>query len=241
VFLPIPGILLAMRTVGAVLLALVLTAVPMTAPAAEGGDREARRQLDRLGCDAGRPSTRDPHTRAAVVRFQAANGLHQSGRLTARTRALLAPDRADRAVRCDRRPVPASGRGRRVVVSQGQNYVWLVRAGGSVLGQGGMVDNTRELRPGSYAVGSLCGRRAKVRMNTDYSGRLWLPYFTRFANCGVGFHRVPLSRSTGAPIHPEWLLGTDARTSSGCLRLGRRLAGQLWRFAGVGTRVVVRR
>jgi hypothetical protein len=228
-----------MRTLGAVVLTLLLTVFPTTAQAGAGNaEREARRQLDRLGCDAGRPTTRDPHTRAAVVRFQAANGLHQSGRLTARTRHLLS---ADRAGHCDRRPVPASGGGRRVVVSQQQNYVWLVRADGSVLGQGGMVDNPRELRPGSYSVGSLCGRRARIRMNTDYSGRLWLPHFTRFANCGVGFHRVPLTRSTGAPIHPEWLLGTDARTSSGCLRLGRRLAEQLWRFAGVGTRVVVRR
>ncbi|RYU08831.1 L,D-transpeptidase family protein [Nocardioides iriomotensis] len=230
-----------MRTLAAVVLALLLATVPSAAQASGDGAREARRQLDRLGCDAGRPTTRDPHTRAAVVRFQAANGLHQSGRLTARTRHLLVADRADRAVRCDRRPVPASGDGRRVVVSQGQNYVWLVRADGSVRGQGGMVDDPRELRAGSYTVGSLCGRRAKIRMNTDYSGRLWLPYFTRFANCGVGFHRIPLARSTGAPIHPEWLLGTDARTSSGCLRLSQRLARQLWRFAGVGTRVVVRR
>ena len=227
-----------MRTLGAVVLTLLLTAAPVPAQAADRSDRAAHRQLDRLGCDGGRSTTRDPHTRAAVVRFQAASGLHQSGRLSARTRSLLA---ADRAVRCDRRPVPASGDGRRVVVSQQQNYVWLVRADGSVLGQGGMIDNPGGLRPGSYAVGSLCGRRAKIRMNTDYSGRLWLPYFTRFANCGVGFHRIPLTRSTGAPIHPEWLLGTDARTSSGCLRLGQRLAEQLWRFAGAGTRVVVRR
>jgi putative peptidoglycan binding protein/L,D-transpeptidase-like protein len=227
-----------MRTLAAAALALLLATVPTAAQASGDGAREARRQLDRLGCDPGRPAARDPHTRAAVVRFQAANGLHQSGHLTARTRNLLA---ADRAVRCDRRPVPASGAGRRVVVSQQQNYVWLVRADGSVVAQGGMVDNPRELRAGGYSVGSLCGRRAKIRMNTDYSGRLWLPYFTRFANCGVGFHRIPLARSTGAPIHPEWLLGTDARTSSGCLRLSRRLAEQLWRFAGVGTRVVVRR
>jgi peptidoglycan hydrolase-like protein with peptidoglycan-binding domain len=111
-----------MRTLAAAVLALLLATVPTTAQASGDGAREARRQLDRLGCDAGRPTTRDPHTRAAVIRFQAANGLHRSGRLTARTRHLLA---ADRAVRCDRRPVPASGAGRRVVVSQEQNYVWL--------------------------------------------------------------------------------------------------------------------
>lgn len=227
-----------MRTLAAIVLALLVLTTPTTAQAAGDGAREARRQLDRLGCDAGRPTTRDPHTRAAVVRFQAANGLRQSGRLTHRTRKLLG---AEQQVRCDRRPAPATGQGRRVVVSQQQNYVWLVRADGSTLAEGGMIDNTRELRPGRYDVGSLCGRRAKIRMNTDYSGRLWLPYFTRFANCGVGFHRIPLARATGAPIHPEWLLGTDARTSSGCLRLSQRLAKRLWSFAGVGTRVVVLR
>ena len=230
-----------MRTARTTIVVLLLTVVGSLVPsanAASDGAREMRGRLDRLGCDAGRASTRDPHTRAAVVRFQAANGLRQSGHLTQRTRKLLT---ASTQVRCDRRPVPASAAGRRVVVSQHQNYVWLVRANGSVLAQGGMIDNTRELRPGHYKVGSLCGRRAKIRMNTDYSGRLWLPYFTRFANCGVGFHRIPLARSTGHPIHPEWLLGTDARTSSGCLRLSQRLAKRLWTFAGVGTRVVVLR
>lgn len=218
------------------LLALVLAVTP---PASAGAFEErAQRRLNQLGCDAGPADGRiGPWTRSAIIRFQAANGLSQSGRLTRSTRSRLY---AERQVRCDRRPVVASGTGRRVVVSQRQNYVWLVRADGSVAAQGGLVDNPGVLSPGSYTVGSKCGRAAKIRMNTDYSGRLWLPYFTRFAPCGIGFHRIPVQRSDGRQIHPDWMLGTNFQESSGCIRLSRRVAARLWDFAGPGTRVVVR-
>jgi hypothetical protein len=225
-----------------VLVALLLTATlvgsgPAPARAAEGV-AAAQRRLATLGCAPG-PADGDVgvRTRAALVRFQAANRLSQSGRLTAATRDRLA---AARKVRCDRRPVVASGGGRRVVISQRQNYVWLVRADGSVLAQGGMIDNTRVLRPGSYTVGSKCGRAAKIRRNSDYSGRLWLNYFTRFAPCGVGFHQIPVTKTSGRQIHADWLLGTDLQQSAGCIRLSRTMAARLWDFAGVGTRVVVR-
>lgn len=218
------------------LLALVLGVAP---PASAGAFEErAQRRLNQLGCDAGPADGRiGPWTRSAIIRFQAANGLSQSGRLTRSTRSRLY---AERQVRCDRRPVVASGTGRRVVISQRQNYVWLVRADGSVAAQGGLVDNPGVLSPGSYTVGSKCGRAAKIRMNTDYSGRLWLPYFTRFAPCGIGFHRIPVQRSDGRQIHPDWMLGTNFQESSGCIRLSRRVAARLWDFAGPGTRVVVR-
>lgn len=217
------------------LLALLVGTVPAHAGELE---QRAQRRLNELGCDAGPADGRlDPRTRAALVRFQAANGLAQTGRLTRATRARL---HRERQVRCDRRPVVASGAGRRVVVSQRQNYVWLVRADGSVAAQGGIVDNPGVLSPGSYTVGSKCGRRAKIRMNTDYSGRLWLPYFTRFAPCGIGFHRIPVRKVDGRQIHPDWMLGTDVKESSGCIRLSRRTAQRLWEFAGPGTRVVVR-
>ena len=225
------------RATLAVLLALTL--VLATAPAQAGpSERRAQRRLNDLGCDAGRADGRiDPRTRSAVVRFQAANGLDQSGKLTKPTRSRLF---AARQVRCDRRPVVASGQGRRVVVSQRQNYVWLVRADGTVAAQDGLVDNPRVLSPGSYTVGSKCGRPAKIRRNSDYSGRLWLEYFTRFAPCGVGFHRIPVQKSDGRQIHADWMLGTNFKESSGCIRLSRRMAARLWDFAGVGTRVVVR-
>jgi hypothetical protein len=224
----------ALVLIGTVL-ALLLGAVPAQAGAFE---KRAQRRLNQLGCEAG-PADGGigPWTRSAIIRFQAANGLHQSGKLTKPTRSRMY---ARHQVRCDRRPVVASGAGRRVVISQRQNYVWLVRADGTVAAQGGLVDNPRVLSPGSYTVGSKCGRRAKIRMNSDYSGRLWLPYFTRFAPCGVGFHRIPVQKSDGRQIHPDWMLGTNYKESSGCIRLSRRVAARLWDFAGAGTRVVVR-
>lgn len=220
----------------AAVLALALTATPAQAA---GYVEKAQRQLNRLGCAAGPVDGKaGAHTRSAVIRFQAANRLRQDGRLGKRTRAKL---HAARQVRCDRRPVVASGSGRRVVISQGQNYVWLVRADGSVLAQGPMIDNPRVVSPGSYRVGSKCGRAAKIRRNSDYGGSLRLNYFTRFAPCGVGFHQVPVRKSSGSQIHPDWMLGTNLQTSHGCVRLSRGLAVKLWRFAGPGTRVAVRR
>lgn len=223
-----------------VLLGTLLALVLGAAPTAHAGafEERAQRRLNHLGCDAGAADgSIGPWTRTAIIRFQAANGLRQSGRLTRPTRSRLY---SQRQVRCDRRPVVASGTGRRVVISQRQNYLWLVRSDGSVAAQGGLVDNPAVLAPGSYTVGSHCGRPARIRMNSDYSGRLWLPYFTRFAPCGVGFHRIPVRKSDGLQIHPDWMLGTNYQESSGCIRLSRRVAAQLWDFAGAGTRVVVR-
>lgn len=219
-----------------VALAVVVSMSPAPAQAGDLGQR-AQRQLNQLGCQAGPTHGKiGPRTRAAVIRFQAANRLPQSGRLAQATRQRLF---GTRQVACDDRPVPRSGAGRRVVISQRQNYVWLVRAGGKVVAEGGMVDNPRVLGPGSYRVGTQCGRTAKIRMNSDYTGAMWLPYFTRFAPCGVGFHQIPLHKSSGRQIHADWLLGTNLRTSHGCIRTSRTLADRLWTFTGLGTRVVV--
>ncbi len=209
------------------------------APAYAGGVERAQHRLNQLGCQAGRADNRlDAQARAAIIRFQAANNLPQSGRLTRTTRGRVF---AAKQVRCDRRPVPrGSGTGRRVVLSQHQNYAWLVRSGGSVAAQGPVVDNPGVLGKGSYRVGSRCGRAGKIRMNSDYSGSLWLPYFTRFASCGIGFHRIPTYKSSGRQIHPDWMLGTNIKRSHGCVRLSRAFASRLWRFASPGTRVVVR-
>jgi len=214
---------------------LVLAGAPADAAASAA---KAQRRLDGLGCEAGRATgSINPRTRTAIIRFQAANRLAQSGTLTERTRQRLY---GEQQVRCDRRPVPAhSASGRRVVVSQRQNYLWLVRAGGGLAAQGPMVDNPSVLHPGRYRVGSKCGRAARIRDNSDTSGRLRLQNFVRFAPCGIGFHRIPVDRSSGRQIHPDWLLGTNRRESHGCLRVTRAMSFRIWDFASVGTRVVV--
>lgn len=221
------------------LLVASLALGPATSTAAPGSWAvKAERRLDALHCDAGRADgTIDAHTRSAVIRFQSRSGLRQTGRLTDRTRRHLY---AEDAPRCDRRPVPRhSGKGRRIVISQHQNWVWLVAASGRVVAEGGMVDNPRVLRRGSHATGSYCGRAARIRLNQSVSGSLWLDDFVRFAPCGVGFHRIPRWKSNGSQMHADWILGTDMATSHGCIRLSRELAGEVWRFTAGRTPVRV--
>jgi peptidoglycan hydrolase-like protein with peptidoglycan-binding domain len=222
------------------LLALLLLAVStvVTVPAwAAAGTQDAQMRLNGLGCEAGVPDgVVDTRFRTAVLRFQAANRLTQSGRLDAGTRSRL---RAAQARRCDVRPVPSdSGSGRRIVISQRQNWVWLVRAGGGVQAQGGMVDE-EWLPRDTYRTGAYCGRPARSRVRTDYTGRLLLRNFVRFAPCGVGFHQIPVRRSTGRQIHADWYVGTDLRASHGCIRLARPMIRAVWRFTVSRTRVVV--
>jgi peptidoglycan hydrolase-like protein with peptidoglycan-binding domain len=216
--------------------ALVVT----SAPAQAEPDRvvKAQRRLNDLGCNAG-PNDGDlgRWTRSAIIRFQSRHGLRQTGKLTKPTRKRLY---ADDAERCDRRPVPArSGRGRRIVVSQAQNWVWLVGPRGGVVAQGGMVDLPSELSKGHHRTGSYCGRSARIRRNTTSSGQVWLENFVRFAPCGIGFHRIPTSQSNGAQIHPDWYLGTNFDQSHGCIRLSKRLSQRVWKFTGRRTDVRV--
>lgn len=224
--------LVALATVGS----LVLAATP--AHAGQAWVEKAQRRLNALHCQAG-PADGElgPWTRSAVHRFQARHGLAQTGQLTEQTRKRLY---AESARRCDVRPVPdGSGKGRRVVLSQRQNWLWLVGPKGGVVAQGGLIDNPGELAKGSYATGSYCGRAARIKRNTDYGGDLWLDNFVRFAPCGFGFHRIPRHKSSGEQIHPDFYLGTNLATSSGCIRLSRGMSLRLWDFTTQRTRVRV--
>lgn len=229
------------RTLVSILVAVVvgsalLVSLPAPADATPAVER-AQRRLNQLGCDSGpADGVMGEWTRSAVLRFQSRHRLNQTGNLNgATTRKLY----GDRAHRCDVRPVPPrSGTGRRIVISQRQNWVWLVASGGRVVGQSGMIDNPGELGTGWERVGSYCGRNAKIRRNRDTSGTLILEHFTRFAPCGIGFHRIPTYRS-GAQIHPAWMVGTNLRQSHGCVRLPKAFAARLWDFGRVGTRVRV--
>jgi hypothetical protein len=186
-----------------------------------------QKRLNALHCDAGPADGRlGQHSRSAVIRFQSRVRLDQTGSVGSATyRRLFATG----APRCDVRPVPAgTGNGRRIVISQRQNWVWLVGARGHVVAQGGMVDNTGVLKRGTYGVGSYCGRPTRMRLNQ--SGAVWMDDFVRFAPCGIGFHRIPRYKSSGRQMHADWLLGTDLAKSHGCVRLSRGLAAQVWGF-----------
>jgi peptidoglycan hydrolase-like protein with peptidoglycan-binding domain len=227
------GVAAASITLVAVGTALPADAITVTQAKA------AQTRLNKLGCGAGPVDGQiGMMTKAATVRFQSANRLSQNGSPTGTTYTRLM---ASTAKRCDVRAVPArSGSGRRIVISQTQNWVWLIDARGKVVRQGGIVDNPTYLRAGNYTSGSKCGRAARILRNTD-GGRLYLNYFVRFAPCGIGFHQIPTYKSTGAQIHPDWLLGTNYRASHGCIRVSRSMAATIWTFAAGPTRVVVMR
>ena len=219
------------------LIAAVLICTTLSAPAhAATSVRTSQARLNQLGCNAGPVDGKfGEWTKAAVIRFQSRHGLATTGGINAQTHKLLF---SRTAKRCDQRPVPASGKGRRIVISQGQNWVWLVGSDGRVQAQGGIIDNPRLLRKGTHRVASYCGRSAKIRNNYSAGGKLRLENFTRFSPCGIGFHRIPQQRS-GAQIHADQLLGTNLRSSAGCIRVSASMARKIWDFGRVGTTVRV--
>jgi peptidoglycan hydrolase-like protein with peptidoglycan-binding domain len=198
--------------------------------------KSAQYKLNKLGCRAGPVDGRlDMMTKAATVRFQSANRISQSGRLTTTTMRRIF---SATARRCDLRPIPPySGAGRRIVLSQSQNWIWVVDSSGRLIRNGGIIDNPDVLRPGTYYTGSKCGRPGRVKRNT--SGRLYLNNFVRFAPCGIGMHQIPTYMSTGAQIHPDWLLGTNYRESHGCVRVSKGMSYTIWIFTQSRTKVVV--
>jgi hypothetical protein len=131
-------------------------------------------------------------------------------------------------------PVPAdSGEGKRVVFDMSDQRVWLVREDGSVershLVSGSLYDN---LDPGSYEVYSRSARATGI----DESGTM--RFMVRFAHgerAAIGFHDIPVD--DGRLVQTRGQLGTPQ--SHGCIRQWRPDARALWRFAPVGTPVVV--
>jgi peptidoglycan hydrolase-like protein with peptidoglycan-binding domain len=234
----------SLTTLSAALLSGALLELVLLLPsAANAGSSDqawverAQQRLNSLGCNAG-PVDGDigEWTRSAIIRFQSRHGFDQTGRLGSTTRARLY---SDQARRCDTRPVPArTGAGRRVVVSQRQNWVWLVARDGRTVAQSGIIDNPGELGKGVTRVGSFCGRSARIKRNTD-GGDLWLENYVRFAPCGFGFHRIPTYKSNGEQIHPTWMVGTNLRESHGCIRLPKPFSKKMWDFARIGTPVHV--
>jgi lipoprotein-anchoring transpeptidase ErfK/SrfK len=134
-------------------------------------------------------------------------------------------------------PVPAaSGSGRRIVFDMSSQRVWLVdrRSGRDVVVRtypvsGSLTDN---LSAGTYSVYS----RSANAWGIDDSGSM--RYMVRFAhgdNAAIGFHDIPVLH--GRPVQTRAQLGVPR--SHGCIRQWRPDAQALWRFAPVGTRVVV--
>lgn len=155
------------------------------------------------------------------------------GRLGPKTLAALGVSASSTLQGFDPARVPAdSGTGRRIVVDQSHNWVFLI-SNGSVVASGGMVDNPSKLPTGTYWVGYKLASGID-----DHSETLWLPNYTQFSG-DIGFHKIPVSKSSDSPIHDESFLGTNNKKSGGCIRLGSEFSDRLFGFAKVGTKVVV--
>ncbi len=126
-----------------------------------------------------------------------------------------------------------TGSGRRVVFDISEQRVWLVSDAGRTLRtylvSGSLTDN---LRPGSYEVFS----RSRRATGTDDSGVMqYFVRFTRGENAAIGFHSIPTKN--GKALQTRDQLGTPQ--SHGCIRPAMADAKRMWRFAPVGTKVVV--
>lgn len=126
-----------------------------------------------------------------------------------------------------------SGQGRRIVFSETEQRVWLVRRNGTVrrtyLVSGSTEDN---LDPGRYAVYS----KSRWAVGVDDSGVM--EFFVRFAHgtqAAIGFHTIPTKLGTALQSRAQ--LGTPQ--SHGCIRQAKADAISLWNFAPEGTPVVV--
>jgi len=230
----------ALTRMAAVAVVGVLAIAGTTVPAEAwtvAQNKAAQTRLNQLGCTAGPVDGKiGEMTKAATIRFQSANKLTQNGSLATPTLQRIL---ASTAKRCDLRPIPAaSGSGRRIVISQSQNWIWVIDSGGKLIRNGGIVDNPTYLRPGTYYTGAKCGLAGRIPRNTD-GGSLYLNKFVRFAPCGIGFHQIPTYKSNGAQIHADWLLGTNYRASHGCIRVSKAMSDTLWIVTQTQTKVVV--
>ena len=142
------------------------------------------------------------------------------------------PESAQRDVQL---AVPAdSGSGRRVVFDMSDQHVWLVRDNGSAARSypvsGSVYDN---LDPGTYEVYS----RSEQAYAFDGSGSMrYMVRFTQGDNAAIGFHDIPVD-DAGDKVQTQAELGTPQ--SHGCIRQWPDDAKALWRFAPLGTTVVV--
>lgn len=131
-------------------------------------------------------------------------------------------------------PLPArSGSGKRVVFDMSEQRVWLVDEDDAVRRtypvSGSRYDN---LDPGSYEVYS----RSEQAYAFDGSGSMrYMVRFTQGDNAAIGFHDIPVENGRKAQTKAE--LGTPQ--SHGCIRQWPNDAKALWRFAPLGTTVVV--
>jgi len=131
-------------------------------------------------------------------------------------------------------PPARSGHGRRVVFDMSEQRVWLINRNGRVqatyLVSGSKTDN---LEPGRYEVYSRSRRATSFDLDST------MRFMVRFAHgerAAIGFHDIPVNRDGELVQRPSEL---GSPRSHGCIRQHRPDARRMWRFADLGTTVVV--
>ena len=205
----------------------------------------------------------DFDTDAAVREFQEQNGLYVDGIVGGRTAEAMGiwPGAESFVVRTPK-PAPGSvdllgyplssvasagdaapemppntgqGTGKRIVYSRAGQRVWAVddqeRVVRSYLVTGSQYANEV---PGVHKVYS------RSEVTTAWNGAAELPLMVRWLDTergAIGFHAIPIDKSTGELYQTEDELGT--KDSGGCQRQAEEDAWFMWNFGTIGTRVIV--
>ena len=128
-----------------------------------------------------------------------------------------------------------SGSGRRLVYERSGQRVWAVDKDGTII-RSWLVSGSRYNNeiPGTHKVYS------KSEITTAWNGKAFLKKMVRWMKTdigAIGFHQIPVHRDDGTVYQTEEELGT--RLSGGCQRQAKEDADFLWKFATIGTPVVV--
>lgn len=132
-------------------------------------------------------------------------------------------------------PNTGQGTGKRIVYSRAGQRVWAVddqeRVVRSYLVTGSQYANEV---PGVHKVYS------RSEVTTAWNGAAELPLMVRWLDTergAIGFHAIPIDKSTGELYQTEDELGT--KDSGGCQRQAEEDAWFMWNFGTIGTRVIV--
>ena len=133
---------------------------------------------------------------------------------------------------------PRSGSGRRLVYSRAQQRVWAVSDDGRIL-RSWLVSgsNVGKDTPGTYRVYS---RSTFTRTKNGNASMKLMVRFLPTKRGSIGFHDLPIhlkGPDKGRPYQTEAELGT--KLSGGCVRQARTDAEFTWKWAQLGTKVVV--
>lgn len=133
------------------------------------------------------------------------------------------------------KPIPEkSGKGKRVIYSLNEQHVWLVNKDGVLIADFPTAGRADKPGVGRYRVAS----RSPKSRNLDY--QVTFNYMVRFAKgqrAWIGFHDIPRTYD-GKLWHTRAELGTPIG-KGGCPHLAKPDAKFLYKWAKVGTRVVV--